>query len=265
MLGAIGVLGAISFGGYIQPNLNDDVRSEFLFAAVSVAAVIPVLMLLGLWGKAVKEGKPKGQAPLLFGLCTGLLFLGGDGRRRARAVLEARPAGLASTSWASSTWSCWRACSPPSVAWCSGGRSCGAAASPTARPAASPCSASWASASIAVPDIILGFLDWPLGQVDFSLDQENLGKFLNAVSFIGYVLLLVVLLAFVLLALRFFGKKGEPVDDDPWDGQTLEWATSSPPPADEDFAQWVGEVTSPEPLLDRKAARAAEVPAEVSV
>ena len=82
---------------------------------------------------------------------------------------------------------------------------------------------------------------------------------------VGYVLLFVVLIAFALLAIRFFGTKGEPVDGDPWDGQTLEWATSSPPPADEDFAEWVGEVTSPEPLLDRKAARAAEVPAEVSV
>ena len=126
----------------------------------------------------------------------------------------------------------------------------------------SPCSASSGVGLIAVPDIILGFLDQPLGQVDFSLDQENLGKFLNAVSFVG-------LRAAAhrpsspssLWPCAFFGKKGEPVDGDPWDGQTLEWATSSPPPADEDFAEWVGEVTSPEPLLDRKAARAAEVEA----
>ncbi len=50
--------------------------------------------------------------------------------------------------------------------------------------------------------------------------------------------------------------EGEVVDGDPWDAQTLEWATSSPPPAGEDFTEWVGEVASPEPLLDRKEERA---------
>jgi cytochrome c oxidase subunit 1 len=25
-------------------------------------------------------------------------------------------------------------------------------------------------------------------------------------------------------------RKGDPAGDDPWDGNTLEWATSSPPP-----------------------------------
>ena len=189
MLGAIGLLGAISFGGYIQPNLNDDVRSEFLFAAVSVAAVIPVLMLLGLWGKAVKEGKPKGQAPLLFGLCTGLLFLGGAA---AGVLVPFSKLGLQGSQyelgqlnlvllagllaalgglvfWGPKLW----------------GRSL------PDRPAGGLAVLGLMGVGlIAVPDIILGFLDWPLGQVDFSLDQENLGKFLNAVSFIGYVLLL---------------------------------------------------------------------------
>ena len=145
VLGAIAVLGTISFGGYIQPNLNDDVRSEFLFAAVSIAAVIPVLMLFGLWGKAVKEGKPKGQAPLLFGLCAGLLALGG-----AAAACSCRSRSSAcrapSTSSASSTWSCSPGRSLPSAASCTGVRSSGAAASLTALPAGSPCSASWASA-----------------------------------------------------------------------------------------------------------------------
>ena len=40
--------------------------------------------------------------------------------------------------------------------------------------------------------------------------------------------------------------------DDPWDGQTLEWSTSSPAPAD-NFVD-VPVVASPEPLLDLKEA-----------
>ena len=47
------------------------------------------------------------------------------------------------------------------------------------------------------------------------------------------------------------------VADDPWDGQTLEWTTTSPPPAG-NFAEWVGEVSSPEPLLDRKQTKRAK-------
>ena len=44
----------------------------------------------------------------------------------------------------------------------------------------------------------------------------------------------------------------EPASDDPWDGQTLEWTTSSPAP-DDNFAE-VPTVMSPEPVLDLTAA-----------
>jgi heme/copper-type cytochrome/quinol oxidase subunit 1 len=63
--------------------------------------------------------------------------------------------------------------------------------------------------------------------------------------------LFVSVVAIALLALRTCAGKGLAVDGDPWDAQTLEWTTSSPPPAG-NFAEWVGEVASPEPLLDRK-------------
>jgi heme/copper-type cytochrome/quinol oxidase subunit 1 len=56
--------------------------------------------------------------------------------------------------------------------------------------------------------------------------------------------------AFIALAVKSF-LTGESAGDDPWDGTTLEWATSSPPPAD-NFAD-VFVVNSPEPLADMKA------------
>jgi len=56
-------------------------------------------------------------------------------------------------------------------------------------------------------------------------------------------------LAFVALALKSF-TSGESAGDDPWDGQTLEWATTSPAPADNFAAVHV--VSSAEPLLDLK-------------
>ena len=56
-------------------------------------------------------------------------------------------------------------------------------------------------------------------------------------------------LVFIAVAVRSV-RAGERAGDDPWDGQTLEWATTSPAPAD-NFAV-VHIVQSAEPLLDLK-------------
>jgi len=68
----------------------------------------------------------------------------------------------------------------------------------------------------------------------------------NLLNVAGVVLVLLAVLAFVALALR----SGTAAGDDPWDGQTLEWATTSPAPA-ANFAD-VHIVKSAEPLLDLK-------------
>ena len=66
---------------------------------------------------------------------------------------------------------------------------------------------------------------------------------------VGLTLVVLSALAFSLLALRS-AAKGAAAGDDPWDGQTLEWATTSPAPAD-NFAD-IHIVHSAEPLLDLK-------------
>jgi len=65
---------------------------------------------------------------------------------------------------------------------------------------------------------------------------------------IGFGLLAVTVVAFGLLALRGF-TKGEVAGDDPWDGQTLEWAVPSPPGG---ALPDLGPIRSAEPLLDAK-------------
>jgi len=59
-------------------------------------------------------------------------------------------------------------------------------------------------------------------------------------------------LGFIGLAVKSFTSDDDErqAGDDPWDGQTLEWATSSPAPTG-NFAE-VPMVASPEPLLDLK-------------
>jgi cytochrome c oxidase subunit 1 len=71
----------------------------------------------------------------------------------------------------------------------------------------------------------------------------------NPLAFLGALLVVLGLLAFVLDFSRIaVGRAGEEADDDPYEGLTLEWATSSPPPP-HNF-ETVPEVRSAQPLLD---------------
>jgi heme/copper-type cytochrome/quinol oxidase subunit 1 len=99
----------------------------------------------------------------------------------------------------------------------------------------------------AFPKVILGFL----GQADVEVNDLGGGAgWLNAVSLAGYVVLIVVVVGFLALALRSWTGRGDEAGDDPWDGHTLEWLTSSPPPP-ANFVETPA-VTSATPALDRK-------------
>jgi cytochrome c oxidase subunit 1 len=79
---------------------------------------------------------------------------------------------------------------------------------------------------------------------------------LNRVSSIGAALLGASTLPFLWNVWRTLrGRLGRPAGDDPWDGQTLEWATSSPPPA-HNFDGPLPPIRSERPVWDAK--RAAE-------
>lgn len=62
--------------------------------------------------------------------------------------------------------------------------------------------------------------------------------------------MLIFAAAFTALAAKSF-TSGEAAGDDPWDGTTLEWATSSPPPPDNFVELMV--VNSATPLADLKS------------
>ena len=112
-----------------------------------------------------------------------------------------------------------------------------------------------------VPMMIAGFADQP-GAIFPAVEKgvDGVVKFnysgphalWNTLSFIGHALVLLTALAFLALAVRSFAK-GERAGDDPWNGQTLEWATTSPAPQD-NFAD-LHIVASAEPLLDLKTNR----------
>lgn len=108
----------------------------------------------------------------------------------------------------------------------------------------------------ALPLMVAGFAKQPADSVVFSYGGPE--KLWNVISLAGHAMVLLTVFAFVgLLAKTVVVRTdpGEPdaastVGDDPWDAQTLEWATSSPAPV-ANFAD-VMIVGSAEPLLDLK-------------
>ncbi len=101
----------------------------------------------------------------------------------------------------------------------------------------------------AFPMYIAGFLDQPAG-VSY-LDDDLV--IWNVIALVGHAFVALTVLGFIGLLLMST-RHDEPVGDDPWDAQTLEWATTSPAPRD-NFVD-VPVVHSAEPLLDLKSASA---------
>jgi heme/copper-type cytochrome/quinol oxidase subunit 1 len=253
VLVAIGLAGVLGFGAWVQPALYANVRHSFLAGAVAIGAVLPPLLVLGAAALTMKLGRPQLGSPLLWAVGALLMYLAGaaagvllpfsglnlEGTVYEMAqfnlvVLAAVLAGIGGLAyWGPKLWG-HKLADVPLRLLALGGL--------------------LAVALIATPDVILGFMKQPAGTVsDFGIDGPV--QFLNALSGVGYVVLGLVVLGVLALALRGF-LAGDPAADDPWDGATLEWTTTSPPP-DGNFAA-PPVVTSAQPLVDLKLAARAE-------
>jgi heme/copper-type cytochrome/quinol oxidase subunit 1 len=101
-----------------------------------------------------------------------------------------------------------------------------------------------------LPYYVAGFAKQPGGVTQFDYDGPQ--DLWNVLAGVGHALVALAVLAFVGLAVSSF-RSGPLAGDDPFDGQTLEWATTSPAPA-ANFAD-VHAIASAEPLLDLKPSR----------
>lgn len=98
------------------------------------------------------------------------------------------------------------------------------------------------------PHYIAGFLDQPGG---LSYNDGDLAIW-NILVLVGHGLMALTVLGFVgLLASTVFGDDEDAIDD-PFDGHTIEWSTTSPAPAG-NFVD-VPTISSAEPMLDLKSA-----------
>jgi cytochrome o ubiquinol oxidase subunit 1 len=254
VMAAIGLAGLIGFGVF-EVSFYADAIYKPLYIIASVTAPAAVLVVMAAGTVSMLSGKVKPKAPLFFALFAGLMLLVGTAvgvlvpfKRLHLAefgkqptvylfsqfnyvLLAAALAGLGGiVYWGPKLW----------------GRLIG-----DKQATGLAFVATLGIVLVALPDVILGFAKQPFGEVNFKIGGPH--RALNAVSTAGYALLLLAVLGTIGLALRSFTGGGESAGDDPWDGHTLEWATSSPPP-DGNFPDPVTGVASAQPLLDRKEA-----------
>jgi len=102
-----------------------------------------------------------------------------------------------------------------------------------------------------LPQFQLGLDGMPRRVVDYALYAPHAWTSLNELSTLGsYILGAAGVLFAWNLAVSL--RRGEPAGDDPWQANSLEWATTSPPPA-HNF-HWLPPVTSERPVFDLRHA-----------
>jgi heme/copper-type cytochrome/quinol oxidase subunit 1 len=263
VLFAIGAFGALSFGAYVQPFFNDGAWHQWIVVGQSALLVLPLLMLLGAFGAAMKAGKPKLASPAILGLVALLLLL--------LATLLTVPFGIQSLELT--------APAEPLIATNQALREAATATPPylwglLALVASALVIAAAAGIYLWAPKLagrrlgdglgkllvlVLGggalLASVPLLVVGFAAKANGIADAADALfgaAGAGAVLLALGIIATIapLLAARASVLGGGRTDDaDAWGtGQTLEWLCDSPP-ATGNFGT-LAVVTSPEPLLD---------------
>jgi heme/copper-type cytochrome/quinol oxidase subunit 1 len=273
LLGTIGIVGTAMFAAAVQAPVV--IRSGFsaLSGGQKVSDLVPFALvhLLPLLGVALSVAlvagalrtKPTIGAPLVFGLLGSLLVLLGAA---AGALNHIGDAGLVGTTFEEGAW----------LAVVYGAVLAGLGAVAHWMPKWSgrvmPLKATLplallgflGAALASLTMMIAGFADQPgdvlpaveagvPGATNFSYSGPS--GLWNSLSGVGHVLVLLAVLAFLALELRS-AAKGERAGDDPWNGQTLEWATTSPAP-EHNFVD-IHVVKSAEPLLDLKPSNRSE-------
>ena len=260
----IGAFGALSIGAWTQVGFTTfDPEADIVpwmfelpWIVVSVAIVLPVLGLLGLWSATLAAGKPKLGSPLLFSLGAGAMLLVGAAAGIATAIEDLE---LALTTWQSAqTYAVLLAALAAGfagLAFWAPKLYGNLVPENTARLVATLLPIG--TFVLVVPYAIAGVLNQPrlLDVSEASLeDVDELGtvETLNLVSAIGGAVVVGAAVLGILAVLGARASRREGPGDDPWNGHTLEWATSSPPPVG-NFAS-LPEITSEAPLYDARHA-----------
>lgn len=258
--GLIGAFAVLSVGAWAMPGFGPDPYPwlyELPWIAVSLAIVVPVLGLLGLWALTVRRGQVSLGSPLLYAVAAGLMLLVGVLAGAVQAIepietlVDGDGTSLYGTTWSTSVAS--YVILAATIALLGGiaywspkliGRTLKEAPARAIALVLLAGTVLWS-----FPDLVAGLLGQPGGIGQSPTDNVSTIEALNVASAIGGVVLALGLAAFVALLVAAT-RSDELPGDDPWSGHTLEWATSSPPPAG-NFAS-LPEITSEAPLYDAR-------------
>lgn len=261
VLFAIGLFGALSLGAYAQPAFFPGVYLQWIFVAQCLAFVLPVLILLGAFGLAMKKGEPKLASPAVFGFVSLLLLLVAAIAAApfgiGRLGLQFLPQALADQTMREAS------SGAPVYTWGVLGLVVAAATAGAFAgifhwgPKLSGRLLSDAAGKLLALIVLVGGLLFgvPLLVLGFAGKSEGLADARNAVfgaSALGAgILVVTVLLAFVVMvATRVSVLSGTHRSEaDAWgSGQTFEWLAASPP-LPGNFGE-LPKVRSPQPLFD---------------
>lgn len=238
--------GLFTFGAFAQ---RADIQDNFVYPALGLAVLVPVLLILGGWGDSLRLGRPTAKGPvgaLLLAAVGALMVFAGVVGGALRVIDPFDLLGTSATDGVMHLvlFGAVASALGGAVYWSSKltGR---AFPEPIARTAALPFLGGIALLGIA--DIISGFLDQPGGLYSGPVDDGV--EVLNLVSLIGMVLVTLGVLVFALGLVRTVAGGPRYASNNPWEGHTLEWATVSPPPVG-NFSEPVPVVRSERPLLD---------------
>ncbi len=245
ILAAIGAFAALSIGSWSQIIQLNGVWTGPFFVIVSFAIILPVLAAAGGWGSLLAQGKPRPSTPLVAAVVTLLLLLLGVivGALFAVGPLDLQLLEVGATG-------------TPMAAVGQVGFVIAAVA------AAAIAAAAWWAPKISGGQMSAGLgglgalaalgggVLWGLGLLlaGASTRFSGLEGALDALVVVTALGMALVAGALALGGLGLIGARGASDDDPSGTGQTLEWATSSPP-ALGNFAE-VPAVTSAEPLSD---------------
>lgn len=238
---------------WIDEQWGQRIERVLPFAFFNGLPLLGFLMVLGMGLLALKSGKPRAIAPIVFAFF-GLLILAAGGV--GLGVQNVENTNLIGTSWEDGTatatilgaaliilggvayWGpkLWGRKMPDGPLF--GLALLGALGATVA----------------AAPLMIAGFAKQQ-GGVLAGFDYDGWPELWNWLSAIGFAVFGLVVLLFGALALKSF-TGGPDAGNDPWEAQTLEWATTSPPP-EHNFAELYA-VMSAEPLLDLPGTKGGE-------
>ena len=238
-VGLIGAFGALSLGAWTAPSLDGNLPwlYEAPWVVVSIAALVPVLGLVGLWSLTARQGRPVLKSPLLFAVVTVLLLLLGlaagaiQALKPVKTIVDGTDTTLFGTAWSTGVTALIllatvAALFGGAVYWAP--KVVGSSFSEGgARLVALLVLAGAAVGGVA--ELAAGLLGQPGTVALAAAEHTSTLETLGLVATIGDGVLVLGGLLFLLL-LAGAAASGDDPGEDPWGGHTLEWATASPPP-----------------------------------